>query len=190
MDNEGERLVEAIEQGKIVKVTETYARKEGLPILRKPRITQIQENVPKIPEKRRERDEEQKNRLSYNLSKRPLNWRKNQIFNELIDNFHWQISKARKNIGLTRKQLAQLVNEKEETIKMLEYGTLAVNDFVLINKVQDVLGINLRKDKLNLNQSIHDMIKTDTQEQTEEKIDSEVENIKGDDIQIFDDEEF
>jgi len=190
MDNEGERLVEAIEQGKIVKVLETYARKEGLPILRKPRITQIQENVPKIPERTKPKDEEQRNKLSHNLSERPLNWRKNQIFDELIDNFHWRISKVRRNAGLTRKQLADLVKEKEETIKMLEYGTLAVNDFVLINKVQNALGINLRKDKLDLNQSMHDMIKTDEQEQTEEKIDKEVEEIKGDDIQIFEDEEF
>lgn len=188
MDNQGEKQVDAIKEGKIVRVSEAYARKENLLILRKPKITQIQENVPKIPQRTKEEREEKKNKLSLDLTKRPLNWRKNQIFDELIENFHWKISKIRKNMGLTRKQLANLVKEKEETIKLLEYGTLIVNDFVLINKVQDVLGINLRKDKLDINKSMHDMIKTDSEE-TEELIDSDAENLHGSDIQIFDDDE-
>jgi ribosome-binding protein aMBF1 (putative translation factor) len=187
MNYNNERLVEAIEEGKIVRVSENYARKEGPPILRKPKLVQIQETVPKIPEKRKSKDDEKLNQLSHDLSKRPLNWRKNQIFDELVENFHWQISKARKSLGLTRKQLADLINEKEETIKMLEYGTLTVNDFVLINKVQAILGINLRKDKLDINKSMHDMIK-EGEPFHEKKI--EEETLSGSEIEIFEDEEF
>jgi len=188
MNSEGEKLVEAIEEGRIVKVPEDYAKREGLPILRKPKIKQIQENVPKIPE-RNKTEEETKNKLSLEISKRPLDWRKNQVISELIDNFHWYISKTRKNAGLTRKQLAQLINEREETIKMIEYGILPSSDFVVINKIQDALGINLRKDKINMNKSMHELLETKEQEKIEQKIDEEIKSIQGSEIQIYDDEE-
>jgi|SRR3989344_3651935 len=175
-----ETLVEAIEDGKIISVTEKYAKREGLPILRKPRIIQLKENLSKNPDRKMEKYEEQR-RLANDISRRPLNWRNNQIFDELIENFHWEIAKARRTRGLTKRQLAELIGEKEETIKLLEYGSIVVKDFIIINKVQNVLGINLRKDKVDLKKSMHEIIETGTQEG------SNAEEFKSSDVQIFED---
>ena len=106
---ENQDYVEAIEEGKIVKVTEEYAKLEGLPILRRYTPQKVQEK----------KKQEKTTYLLFDDFRKPLK-PKSQVLLELIENFHWQISKKRREFGLTRRQLAQKINEPEYYIKMLE----------------------------------------------------------------------
>jgi ribosome-binding protein aMBF1 (putative translation factor) len=143
-------LVDAIEDGKIVKVTESYAKREGLMILR--RQTHFEPDKLKSPGQInqyivKEDPLGRRGREPLNLDKlrRPLDYRKNNIVADLKDNFHWEISRARKARGITRKQLADALATSEEAIKMIENGVLPSNDFVLISKLEKYFGLNLRK---------------------------------------------
>ena len=132
--------VEVIEEGKIVEVSEDYALREGLPILRKSSI-----NVEENSEKVESRKEEEERRLLMDDYRKPLDWRDNKIVKELVDNFHWHILRERRRKGISRKEFSEGIGESENTIKMIENGTMPKNDFDLINKIQDFLGLKLRK---------------------------------------------
>lgn len=156
------RYVEALEDGKIVRVSEDYAKREGLFILRKDVVEKKEEEPQptfRLGSQRKKPKEESK--LLFDDFRKPLNWRKHQVISELIDNFHWEILKARKARGETRKQTAQAVGVSENDIKMLENGLLPSNDFVLINKVQNYFGINLRKDKKDFSNEARRLVKYD-----------------------------
>ena len=136
-------LVDAIEQGKIVKVSESYAKKEGLPIIRRPNISLARDSSSKLLHSVKK---EEKQPFSYLLEK--ASRKKNpQVLSELIDNFQWNISSCRRKRGISRTRLAELISEPEDIVKMVEYGMLPEDNFIIINKIQSVLGINLRKDK-------------------------------------------
>ena len=143
----GTDIVEAIEEGKIVRVTESYARIEGLTIIRKP--------ITKKPQKK---NSEEDPRLTFEDFRKPLNWQKNQVVSELAENFQWEIAKKRKERGLTRRQFAKAIDETESNIKLLENGILPRNDFIIINKIQAFFNVNLRKDRKDFTQSPRDML--------------------------------
>lgn len=144
-------FVEAIEEGKIVKVTEEYAKREGLLVIRKQNDTTTYDYTPEKKETFTRKNEDKRLRKDFTLNKmrKPLNYYKNNIINDLVDNFHWEIIKARKIKNVTRKQVAQALNENEETIKMIENGILPDDNYILVNKIQSYFGINLRKDGKN-----------------------------------------
>lgn len=154
-ENTGEKYVEVIEEGRIVKVRESYARREGLPILRK--------TFREVHEKRFEefkgkgKDGDERKHRGDDL-RRPLNWKDNKIVADLVDNFHWVIAKERRKRNISRKEFAGLVGVSEETIKLVENGILPGKDFVLVNKIQEVLGINLRKDNKDFGESPRKMV--------------------------------
>jgi ribosome-binding protein aMBF1 (putative translation factor) len=190
MNFDNERLVDAIEEGKIVSVSEDYAKREGLTILRKhepknflEREKQSQSEI--SPKTRIEGRSYKKGILSFEELRKPLDWRKNQIVQELAEDFHWIITKARRERNMTRKQLANAIHESEDTVKKLENGIMPVNDFVLVNKIQDFLNINLRKDGQNFNQSAR------MQLESERKIKEKLEIIEeNEDINQIDDKSF
>jgi ribosome-binding protein aMBF1 (putative translation factor) len=137
-------LVDAIEEGRIVKVTEDYARREGLLILRKsPQVTMQKSPV----EKKDEETRKNKGFIGMEDLRRPLSIKNNEILRDLIENFHWTLVQKRKARGLTRKKVADEVGESELNIKMLENGVLPANNFILINKLESYYGINLRVNK-------------------------------------------
>lgn len=164
--------VEAIEEGKIVKVSEEYAKKEGLPILRRPK--------PKVVWPTQKKQEEK--RISFDDLRKPLNWKSSQVFPDLMDNFHWEITKKRKKLGMSRKQLADSINESENTLKLVENGVLPKDDFKIINKIQERLHINLRKDALDFSQPMRELIDSPPKEKTEE---GSEEKITGKDIELI-----
>ena len=166
-----EKLVDAIEEGKIVRVTERYARLEGLPILRKSKIETKQLT---IESQKLHIKNNQKPVLSLDDLRKPLRTKDNQVLSELIDNFHWEISKKRRQLSLTRKQLANKINVSEEDLKLIENGILPTRDFVIINKIQNYLQINLRKDQKDFTQSPRSLLK----EKEEEKLKQEKNQIK------------
>jgi len=158
MEKAEEIFVEAIEDGKIVRVSESYAKREGLPIIKKSKMQEMQERIMQQgPLSKNIQEERQK--LIY--ARPHSNWKDRQIVSELKENFHWHIRIARKNRGLSRKQLAKLINEPEESIKLLESGILPTKDFVLINKIQEKLGLNIRKDGKDYTKSLGEMISKD-----------------------------
>lgn len=192
-------MVDALEEGKIMRVSEGYAKKEGLTILRrhepKNYLEREKQSQP-IQKIGIEGRAYKKSLLSFEELRKPLDWRKNQVVQELVEDFHWVIGKARRERNLTRKQFANLIHEHEETIKKLENGIVPTNDFILINKVQDYLHINLRKDKQNFSESarLQLTLKNQEKELAEKKqelkeVDVKVdEKFSGDDIDIIGEE--
>ena len=174
-------LVEAIEEGKIVRVTERYARLEGLPVLRK---TKIELQTPKIQTLIKNKQEQT---LSLDDLRKPL--KPNQVTSELIDNFHWEISKRRRQLYLTRKQLADKINEPENNLKLIENGVIPANDFKIINKIQNMLQINLRKDQKDFAQSPRSLLKEST-EKVGELEEKPFKEIIGEEIEILEDKTY
>jgi ribosome-binding protein aMBF1 (putative translation factor) len=77
-----------------------------------------------------------------NLGKKEKPSRKRE---DLIDNFHWIIMRARRNKKLTVTDLAKEINESENLIKMAEQGRLPEGDYNLVKKLESFLGINILK---------------------------------------------
>ncbi len=155
-ESKRDNMVEAIEDGKIVKVTEEYARREGLLVIKRPELKPSFSKSNKI--------EPRSGMLKFELYRRPLRKVQNNVVSDLVENFHWIISQKRKQTGISRKQFAQALGESEDTIKFLENGILTIDDFILINKVQSYLGINLRKDGRDFNKPIREMIRDPVKE--------------------------
>ena len=197
--SQDQNIVEAIEEGKIVRVSESYAKREGLPILRKSRLTPSQERLvsqgAKKTIQKEFRDERSKRLLDY--LRKPVDWKEKQVISELIPNFSWEIIRARRTKGLTRKHLGKLVGADEDSIKLLENGLLPNPDFILINKIQTALNLNLRKDKKDFSKEItlkeiKEEVKKQEAQQKKPKTDAsksqndkESNRLIGNDIEIF-----
>lgn len=129
------KIVEAIHEGRIIKVYEEDAVREGLFILRK------HEDKLAVPAKGKEEEK----KLLFDDFRKPLRWKSNNVAAELKENFHWDIVRKRKDKGLGRKQVASAIGCSENDLKSLENGILPSNDFVLINRLEQYFKINLRK---------------------------------------------
>lgn len=149
-----EVLVDAIKDGEIITIPQSQAVYEELFILR--RHAPVVENasaqaMPVVKETPWRTSSARSDKFVHGTTS--VRWHsyqpdylKNNVLKDLVSTFRWDIAKARKQRNMSRKQLADAVSEPEINIKMLESGELPRDDFVLINKVQKVLGINLRKD--------------------------------------------
>jgi len=137
-------IVEVIKEGEILRMPEFQARQEDLFILRKI-IAEEPERVETAP-RLSVREEKAKSRLEQWKSGR-FAYKKNNVVNDLVYNFHWEIVKGRRMMNVSRKQLANSIGVSEEEIKMIEMGELPRDDFILINKIENKLGIVLRKNK-------------------------------------------
>lgn len=144
---EEEKIVEAIDDGRIVRVSESYAKREGLLILRKS-AEKISQDGKKFNPAQQFEEDIGRNRLGYGLDnyRKSLKWQENPNVRALVNNFHWRIQKARREKGLTRRQLSNLTGIKENVLKMIEHGFLPENHMVMITNIEQHLGIILRKD--------------------------------------------
>jgi len=147
-------MVEALEDGKIVKVSEEYAKAERLLILR--RIEKQGKVDAPVSKERKFFGEEKK--VGFDELRKPLHYQKNKVIEDLVPNFQWEIMKARRTKNITRKKLAEAIGVNENSLKLIENGSLPADDFVLINKLQNYLGINLRKNKMDYNQSVRKIL--------------------------------
>lgn len=186
-------LVDAIEEGKIVRVTEDYAKKESLFILKR-----VEESPQQQVPQKKDRFKEEKRPL-FDDYRRQLKHSKDPLISELLDNFHWVLLEKRKAKNLTRKQVAQSVGVSEVDIKMLENGVLPSKDLVLVNKLEKYYGINLRKGSINYQDSFRSKVTSEKKEPSkrdysgmiqknrEQKENSESANVlTGSDIEIID----
>ena len=172
-------LVDAIEEGKIVRVKEGYARREGLPILRR----DIKEHGEQEKKSAAQSKEDFESSLyGVDSFRRPLDWKKRQVVSELIDNFNWHITRARRHKDLSRKQFADAVGVSENEVKMLENGILPEEGFNLINRVQEFLRINLRKDGQDFSQPMRRLVdsKLEEKRKDEEALDKDFDLVGGD----------
>lgn len=124
-------FVEAIEDGKIVRVSELYAKNEKLLIVRK-REHDLPFSAHPEAAKAIRADPAKPSYLSNNLGA------------ELKDNFHWELQKQRRLRNLSRRQVAHLVGVPEGIVIELENGRVASN-FIVLAKLEAFYGINLRK---------------------------------------------
>lgn len=128
-------FVEAIEDGKLVRVTKDYAIIENLIIVKK-----RQNDLPfaAYPDEAREVKSQSRNEKTepYYLS--------NNLMSELRENFHWELQRQRKMRNLTRKQLSNLSGISEATIAELESGKAPAN-FIALAKLETFYNVNVRK---------------------------------------------
>lgn len=136
-----ERMVDAIEEGRIVRVSESYALSEGLAILQKHDF----ERKLKDPEQAR-KDARVPLDTGFDALRRPLKKSSNDIASTLVENFNWIISQKRRQRGLTRKQLSNSANISEAELKLLENGVVPSRDYIAISRIENFLRISLRKD--------------------------------------------
>ena len=138
-------FVEAIRDGEIVRVPHSVALEEDLFILRtlgaEPQQT-IQQN---LPVQNRRAPEQKQGSVFSDWKTGKFGMKKNNVLADLLPNFRWEIAKQRKSRNLTRNKLAEIIRASEHEVKLLELGELPADDFVLISRIEQFFGINLRK---------------------------------------------
>lgn len=67
---------------------------------------------------------------------------------DLIQNYHWVLLRARRLKKLTQDQLARELQVPTNRIQSLEAGRVTFDDDVLIEKLEDFLGVNLFLEKV------------------------------------------
>ncbi|OIO81641.1 hypothetical protein AUJ84_00660 [Candidatus Pacearchaeota archaeon CG1_02_32_132] len=193
-----ERLVEAIKEGEIVRVPESQAREEELFILRTfPISEEVKEE--KVEKGRTIDFTDKYKKPGMRDVPRVETWRKksyqrNNVLISLKDNFHWDISKTRISKGLSRKQLAEAIGETEDKLRIIENGGLPDDNFSLINKIENKLGINLRKDKVvesvvtlaELQKMDERRVKIELERAQGSQADEVDDNMFGNDIEVID----
>src|SRR3989344_1706922 len=120
---EPEEMVDAIEEGKIVKVSMDYAKREGLPILRKNLIPTYE-----MPAKKKQVNEE---RITIDDLRKPLNKNQSQVASELVENFHWVISKKRRARGLINQEKE---NPPKKAQSSFQASSMSGNDIELFTE--------------------------------------------------------
>ncbi|MCK5043784.1 hypothetical protein KAR52_02175 [Candidatus Pacearchaeota archaeon] len=161
------KLFDAIFQKGIVKICESCSSKENIPIIQRPTNFQIQEserkqtvherllNMAGIKEDSSQTKISSKPVLStqQEVSLRDLvdkNFKmrveeKTESNKNLIHNFHWILMRARRFKHITQKQLAEAILEPVAAIEMAEKGVLPKDDYRLIKKLENYLGVKLLK---------------------------------------------
>ena len=66
---------------------------------------------------------------------------------DLIDNFHWVITRFRRMKKVTQEQLARDISEPVAAVQMAEQGILPEKDYILVKKLENYLGIVLIKEE-------------------------------------------
>lgn len=152
------RLFDAISDEGLIKICEKCSREEHIPIIKRPTTFQLKEaerkqsfyeratqslNKPferEAPEKKEQEvtlreivDRNYTQKVPKDIGPRP----------EMIKNFHWIIMRARRMKKLTQSQLAKQIEESEAAIKMAEQGILPEDDYRLVNKLENYLGIKI-----------------------------------------------
>ncbi len=154
-DGKEVKLSDAIYENDLVNVCERCAITENIPILKKPSTSQLKaaersEGVYQRLKRISGQEEEKENHESFldkikKLDENPeLEKPEEKLFN-LIDNFHWHVSRARRNKGLSQRQLSWALGESETALKMVERGELPEEPEKLIKKLEQFLQIELRE---------------------------------------------
>jgi ribosome-binding protein aMBF1 (putative translation factor) len=141
---------EVITQEGIVRICKECFEKENFPSLNRKKTDIAPRYVyPKKEHENKEKEnlflknQELKKISNQNYSQRMLESKPN----DLIDNFHWVIMRARRSKKITQEQFAKEIKEPEIAIKKIEQGKLPEKYSEIIKKIETALRINLLKEK-------------------------------------------
>lgn len=159
-----ERLFEAVSKNGIIMICRKCANQGDYPVVRKPTTFQLKEAEKKeskgFYEKVKEERERMKQRNQQIIKKEKEDVSLREIVDrnyeakvssekkpraDLVDNFHWLITRARRLKKISRGQLAKEISESEAAIKMAEQGILPEDDYRLVNKLESFLNIRIKK---------------------------------------------
>ncbi len=150
------RLLDGISGTEIVKICERCSIIEGIPLIKKPTTSQLRDAEKTSTMEQRLRriagldgKEEKHESIFEQMKKLDAHPEfekpdKKSQFN-LIDNFHWHIQRARRNRGLSHKQVAWALGESEAALKMIEHGDLPEDSEKLIKKLEQFFQIKIRE---------------------------------------------
>ena len=177
-----EIIVEVIKEGEIIRMSESQAMDEDLFVLR--RVIEQEREILDLSNIESSKPAPASRLKEWRAGH--INLKKNNVLGDLKDNFHWEISRVRRMKNISRKQLAEKVEESEESLRMIEFGELPSDDFVLVSKIERILGIDLRKEK-----AVSDVTLADLQKMNEEKVRDEIDSVQkpeflGNEIEIDD----
>jgi ribosome-binding protein aMBF1 (putative translation factor) len=163
-------LFDAISEKGIIKLCRKCSFKENIPLIKKPKFSDYPEE--KIKSNKKQTVYERLSRISgiddkklvsqgnRDLLKQEENLRdiaeQNFTFqrvdenakDNLIDNFHWIIMRARRLKHLTQGQFAEAIAEPEIQIKEIEKGIIHEKSYPLIRKIENYLGITIMKKEI------------------------------------------
>ena len=145
-----EKLVEAIGPDEIIRLCETCAKKNSFPVIKKPSVEQIRQesrfyspNTKSIVHSRKiDYDTEKVNK---ELKGIVVDNVKKGCYEDLVENFHWNIQQARRMKKLSQKQLGEAIAEPEIIIAMAEKAELPENYNKVITKLEQYLSIKMKK---------------------------------------------
>ena len=165
-------LFKVISKEGIVKVCSKCMQKEKMPIMKDYNLSEVidvgdvEEEVPKKrsvyerlmamsgikfkekaskekEELMEKQNEELRKLVEENVKSRVDN--ENQRRDDLVENFHWMIMRARRSKHFTRKELAKKIGEPELSIKLAEEGVIPITANRLIYKLENYLQIKIKK---------------------------------------------
>lgn len=169
VSGERARLFDAIGDEGIVQICEKCSFGTSIPVIRKPTDFQIKkaEKTQTVYEKlagvagidvKKHQGAIYNPKTNYDLDKQDTSLRDivDRNFNmnlpeksapdpNLIDNFHWVIMRARRSKKLTQFQFAKELAEPIAAIRMAEQGILPEDNYKILHKIENFLGINLMR---------------------------------------------
>jgi ribosome-binding protein aMBF1 (putative translation factor) len=170
-----ERVVDVIKEGEIIRMPESRAVEEDLFILR--RVFEPEETFVSSPVASKKEFKPTTNVPSFSHLESwragKDNYKKNQVVRDLVENFHWEIVKRRRFKNMSMKELGDAIEASEDEMKMIEFGRLPRDDFIFVTKIENVLGINLRKERKEDSITLADL-----QRLNEEKARKEIEKLQ------------
>lgn len=156
-------LYDAISDKEIVKICESCSIREHMPVIKRVEYSEKPEKMPTVRERLSYMsgiNPKEKERITKsNEEDKKLRELANKRYKEeiassnakpdtageggLVRNFHWIIMRARRSRHMTQKQLADMISEPEEAIKMAERGVLPRERERLVKKIETVLKIRI-----------------------------------------------
>lgn len=172
-DSSQVKLLDAIDNTKMVKICEECAILDDIPVIRKPSSLQLNpskkpatvfQRLSKMtgykPEVKEQEKVEQVMKKIIKAEPSQLSIKQRQALASqankplnLVDNFHWHIQMARRKRKISQAQLANSLGEQEETIKIIESGKLPDDAARIINKIEQYLGLHLAKSEYEAEQT-------------------------------------
>lgn len=146
---EGEvELLDAVSENEVIKICPNCSFLENVTMIKKPTNSQLSNvNRPYHVSERMRRisgiSPQVKPQVKEEIRETLSSDKINQL--NLVDNFNWLVMMARKDKRLSRKQVADALMEKEDSIKMIENKELGRDSARVIEKLEQFFNIQLRK---------------------------------------------
>lgn len=150
-------LVDVILSKGVMKICGKCFSEENLPVIKngfsfqkekKQTVYEMLLRISGVDLSKRESDEKRKqeaslrNTVDFNFEKNFRNDSDSKKY--LINNFHWVIMRARRSKKLTQEQFAEEIHEPVKVIELMEKGFVPEKKEI-INKIEDYLGIRIKK---------------------------------------------